>query len=450
MLKRFLLVVVALNMFGCISLKEKVKHNNSLHSGKKAKYVFLFIGDGMGASHRLLGEKAFASKLYMNTLATNALVSTSPYGGGITDSAASATAFACGKKTKNKAIGLDHEDKPIESVATMAKKLGWKVGIVSSVPLNHATPAAFYAHRLKRYMYNEIIQDMAVSDFDYFGGSSLIVKTKNKDAKQNKKEILECLKDNNYIMIKAEKKMPKLNPNKKYIIHSYVPNELEREKKSALSLADYTALGIKHLYAGAGRTKGFFMMVEGGKIDWCSHGHDGGGMIHEVKAFDVAIKVALDFYKKHPESTTIIVTSDHETGGLHLLPDVNPADLLQQKHSYAYMNSKINKYKKEQLSFEKVLPLLKDNYGIKRFSSQEIEKINKAWNSKKNKYKSLLLCIQRIFNERCGLKWTTGGHTSADVPLNAIGVGASIFSAYYENNQIANKLKSLIKPVAKK
>lgn len=410
----------------------------------------------MGAKQRLVAQKAFASKLWMNTLPVKALVNTSNYRGGITDSAASGTAFACGEKTQNKVLGLDHKGNPIESVAEMAKKLGWKVGIISSVPLNHATPAAFYAHLPTRYMYDEIIKNLAVSNFNYFGGVSLMLKKKGKEA-------LKSLKNNNYIMISSSKKMPQLDSDKKYIIHSRMPYVIDRNENSGLHLADYTRLGIKHLYTGKGKTKGFFMMVEGGKIDWSGHANDGGSLIHEVKAFDNAIKVALDFYKKHPKSTTIIVTADHETGGLHFSPNsIHCTQLLQQKHSYAIMSGKLNKYKKEKLPFKKILSLLQKNYGIKKFSTEELKKLRKVWiilkgTKSKDKitilygaYKPLLLCMQRIFNKRCGLKWTSRGHTASLVPLDAIGVGSKVFTGYYENNQIAHKLKSLIKQRAKK
>ena len=449
MLKKILIVLVALNLFGCISLKEKVKHNN-------AKYVFLFIGDGMGSLQVVAAEKALGTKLWMNTLPVKALVSTSAYGGGITDSAAAATAFACGGKTKNRFLGLDHKGKSIESVAEMAKKLGWKVGIVSSVQLNHATPAGFYAHRPNRGMYNEIIQDLAVSNFDYFGGGSFSIKGKQE-------AVLKALEDNNYIMIDSPKKLMQLDPNKKYIVHSGMPYVIDRNENSGFSLADYTRLGIKHIYTGAGKTKGFFMMVEGGKIDWSCHSNDGGSLIHGVKALDNAVKVALDFYKKHPKSTTIIITADHETGGLSLLSKAKVVGLLKQKHSYAVMNSKLRKYKKEKYSFEKTLSLLQADYGIKEFSSEELKKLRKAWiivkGMKKGKdkikilygaYNPLLFCVQGVFNERGGLKWSSRGHTASPVPLTAIGGGAKIFDGYYENTQIAHKLKFLIKPVAKK
>ncbi|MCK4982472.1 MAG: alkaline phosphatase, partial [Victivallaceae bacterium] len=405
MLKLFFLFLALSGMFNELCA-EKIKHNNTLYNGKGAKYVFLFIGDGMGAQQRLVAEKAFGAELWMNTLPVKAFVSTSPYGGGVTDSAAAATAFACGQKTQNHVLGLDHKGKSIESVAETAKKLGWKIAIVSSVPLNHATPAAFYAHQPKRYMYNEIIQDIAVSNFDYFGGGSFIIKNKREEA-------LKALKDNNYIMIGSPEKMPRLDSNKKYIVHSKLPYVIDRNENSGLSLADYTRLGIKHVYTGAGKTKGFFMMVEGGKIDWSGHVNDGGSLIHEVKALDDAVKVALDFYKKHPESTTIIITADHETGGLHFSPNVKSAQLLKQKHSYAVMNSRLSKYKKEKLSFEKVLSLLQGNYGIKKFSTEELKKLRKVRDMRKTKvaypYKALLRCIQRIFNERCGLKESAKG-----------------------------------------
>ena len=431
---------------------EKSKENNTLYHGKGAKYIFLFIGDGMGSAQRLVTEKAFASKLWMDTLPVKALVNTASCGGKITDSAASGTALACGEKTSNSTLGLDHKANPMESVAEMAKKLGWKVGIISSVPLNHATPAAFYAHRPKRYMYNEIIKDLAVSNFDYFGGCSLIIKNKQQ-------EVLKLLKNNNYIMIDSSKKTPLLEPGKKYIVHNKMPYAVDRNKNSGFSLADYTRLGIKHLYTGKGRTKGFFMMVEGGKIDWSCHASDGGSLIHGVKALDKAVKLALDFYEKHPESTTIIVTADHETGGLHFPPNsIYCTQLLRQKHSYAFMCGELNKYKKEKYPFNKVVALLQKNYGIKKFTPEELKKLHKAWIIKGNNkntilygaHKPLLLCMQRIFNKNCGLKWTSGGHTAALVPLSAIGVGSKVFAGYYQNNQVARKLKSLINPTTEK
>ncbi len=456
MLRLFLIFLLFSGIFNGLNAKS-LKPNNAVHHGRAAKYIFLFIGDGMGTAQRLVTEKAFGSKLYMNTLPVKALVGTSSHGGGITDSAAAGTAFACGEKTRNSMLGLDYKGKVIKSAAELAKSLGWKVGIVSSAPLNHATPAAFYAHQPKRSMYNEIIKDFAVSNFDYLGGSSFIVKNKAEES-------FKALKANDYIIIDATKKIPALDPNKKYIVHSPMPYVIDRNKNSGPTLADYTLLGIKHIYTGNGKTKGFFMMIEGGKIDWSCHVNDGGGMIHEVGDFDNSVKVALDFYKKHPDSTTIIVTADHETGGLHFPPDsADSHDLTNQKRSYAVMNSKLKIYKKEKLPFKKVLRMMQENYRIKKFSPAELKelyknkdafaKAGKSGDKTKilyNEYRPLLLCIQRIFNTKCGLNWSSKSHTASPVPLDAIGAGSKVFAGYYENNQIANKLKSLINPATKK
>jgi len=188
MLKFFLLLFTFSGIFNVL-YAEKIKPPNTLYHGQSAKYIFLFIGDGMGNHQRIVTQKAFGNKLWMNTLPVNAFIKTTAYGGVITDSAAAATAFACGEKTKNYVLGLDRKGKSIESVAEMAKKLNRKVGIITCVPLNHATPAGFYAHRRKRYMYNAIIEDLAVSNFDYFGGGSLTIRKK-------RSKVLKALKDN--------------------------------------------------------------------------------------------------------------------------------------------------------------------------------------------------------------------------------------------------------------
>jgi alkaline phosphatase len=442
---------------------EKIEQTKALNSEKGTKYVFLFIGDGMGPLQRTTADKAFKSDkkpgLWMNTLPVKGGINTLSYGGKITDSAASATALASGVKTRNGMLGLDHNGKRVETIAEIAKKNGRKVGIVTSVQLNHATPAGFYAHRMKRYMYDEIIADLAVSNFEYFGGGSFRIKG-------DKEQVLQKLKDANYIMIESPKEMPKLDSDKKYIVHTHLPYVIDRKKDSGLTLADFTKLGIDHIYSGTGKTKGFFMMIEGGRIDWSGHANDGGTLIKEVKAFDNAIKAALDFYAKHPKLTTIIVVADHETGGLHsssggIKPGWDASRLTKQKYSYGVMNSKLREYKKQQLSLEKVLPLLKENYAIKEFSPEELKQIKLAWglftgaekSKKKTSYGSynpVILCAQHIFVKRCGLKWTNTGHSALAVPITAIGVDAKLFGGYYDNTQIAHKLKSIIKSAEKK
>ncbi|MFA6714902.1 MAG: alkaline phosphatase [Victivallaceae bacterium] len=420
---------------------------------KKAKYVFLFIGDGMGKTHIEVTEKAWQRKLWMNTLPVKGFVDTLAYGGETTDSAAAATAIACGCKTRLGVLGLDSDGVPWETVAETAKKQGWKVGIVSNAPLNHATPAGFYAHQLRRSMYEEIARDLAAGGFEYFGGGSLTFKKKCG-------ELTRKMLEENYVILESPPEIPRLDPGKKYIVHADMPYVIDNKKNKGLSLADYTALGIKHLYSGSGKSKGFFLMVEGGKIDWCAHSNDGGCMVREIKAFDDAVKVAVDFLQKHPDSTTIVVTADHETGGLHFdaVPGSPAADLLRQQYSYKVMNAKMAEYRKGNLSFAEIVFEAGKNYKLKNFSSEEFRELHESWKAftGKNKkslmpsilyssYKPLLFCLQRFFNRRCGLEWTSTKHSPIPVPLMAGGVDSGLFAGHYDNTQIALKLKSIIK-----
>jgi alkaline phosphatase len=455
------LFVFAFLVINVSLMADSPDENNALYKGKGAKYIFLFIGDGMGPLHLEVAERALKTekqqKLWINTLPVKGRIDTPSYGGKITDSAAAATALACGVKTRNGVLGLDEKGNPVRSIAEKAKKMDWKVGIISCVQLNHATPAGFYAHRQKRSMYDEIIDDLGNSGFDYFGGGSFIIKG-------DQRKLYAYLNEKKYNMISSPKEFPELDPAKKYIVHSEMPYVLDRDKNSGFTLADFVRLGLKHVFVDEGKSNGFFIMVEGGRIDWASHANDTGAMVHEVKAFDETVKVALDFYKKHSDSTTIIVTADHETGNLtanfqQTKKNWNASRLLAQKHSYGVINNKLREYKKQNMSFDQMVSLIKEDYGIKSFSKPEMKKLREAWevfngNQKSNRkikllygsYNPFAMCLQHIFSKRCGIEWKNFSHSVREVPVCAIGVGAEIFEGFYENNQIAKKVESLMNP----
>lgn len=285
------------------------------------KYVFLFIGDGMSVPQRSMAED-YAKKVHGHDLLINQFphataTTTHAANSAITDSAASGTAIACGIKTNNGRIGVTADGRRVDSVAYVAQQAGRKVGILTSVTLNHATPAAFYAHNTSRNNYYEIGLDVIASGFDFFGGGGL-GKHDDKQSKRYEGNLYKLIEEAGYTVVVGEQdKIRALQPGSGKVFaaaqRGALPYAIDA-KEGDLSLAEITAKAIELL----DNPKGFFMMVEGGKVDWMCHANDAGSVIGEMISFDEAVRVAYDFAQKHPEDTLIVVTGDHETGGLTL------------------------------------------------------------------------------------------------------------------------------------
>ncbi len=431
----------------------------SVTAGEKSpKYIFLFIGDGMSLPQRQLAEEfsrlQYGKGLAINSFPVTAVTRTCSGNSLVTDSAASATAIACGEKTANRRVGLDASAKrKLESSAVFAKKQGRKVGIVSSVTIIHATPAGFYAHQPDRNMYYEIGQELVASGFDYFGGGGCagFNKTGRKKVEYSG-NIYEKIKNAGYKLAMGRSEFDALKADDGKVCafadHGALPLAIDRrEDTQAPSLAEFTAKGIKLL----DNPNGFFMMVEGGCIDWVCHSHDTAAVVREVIDFDNAVKTAVDFAARHPDETLIVVTGDHETGGMTLGMEgkaFHPAVLAAQKCSVAVFNGIINRKKKanRDFDFEQAKPLLTEYFGFD-FSGQgplgmkekNIENLKKAF--KKGRLGD---AAAKIIQYRAGIGWTTGGHSGLPVITSSYGCGADTMSGFFENSDISVRLKKLM------
>lgn len=430
---------------------------------KKAKYVFLFIGDGMSLPQRMIARNYLKSlgkdDLLINSLPVQSITFTKSADSLITDSAASATAIACGEKTKNHYIGVDSNGKPLTSAAYAAKKSGRKVGIITSVTLTHATPAAFYAHNSNRGNEYEIALDLVNSGFDYFAGGG-IGQYNNKNAKSFKGDIYSLAKNSGYSVFVGEKDFAEISGQKKVIAVENKGGAMPYfiDKKDGLRLADFTRKGIELL----DNPKGFFMMVEGGKIDWMCHANDVATTIGEILEFDRAVGEALKFAKKHPSETLIVITGDHETGGLTLGfagtgYKLYPERLKHQTCSYDAFKNSIKNYVKSnsEAVFDDVKPLIEKSFGLKfnapksepmRLSKAEEGELKSAFErlKKNTDSSSLANASLRIFNNKAGVAWTSNAHTALPVATSAWGAGSSIFSGMFDNTDIAKKLKAVL------
>ena len=301
------------------------------------KYVFYFIGDGMG-SNQVLGAEMYRSALEGEPLGrVQTLMTTFPYSGsagsysksnGITDSAAAGTCLATGQKTKNGMLGLGPDSTRLTTIAEELKAQGWGIGIMTTVAIDHATPGAFYGHVAKRSMYYEIGQQLSESGFDFFGGAGFHYP----QGKKNKEEVnlYRLAEERGYTVVHGMEELSEIPESRYTDISKMILVQKDDDqgakhgsnlsyaidrKEGDLTLRQIVRTAIPFL---AARHERFFMMVEGGMIDYACHSDDAATAFGEVWDMDEAMREAYAFYEQHPDETLIIVTADHETGGLAL------------------------------------------------------------------------------------------------------------------------------------
>jgi alkaline phosphatase len=343
------------------------------------------------------------------------------------------------------------------SLAKTAHDIGMKVGILSSVFLQDATPAVFYGHAPKRTSHYQIGLQLAESGFEYFGGGGFI-NPAGKDKKSA--DLYDVAASKGYRVIKGIGESAPLS-GKVIAVHPKLSGgsmPWAIDKNEGPSLAGFVDYGIK-LLDGDG---GFFMMVEGGKIDLACHANDAAAAIHEIMAFDEAIARAVDFQKAHPKSTLIVVTSDHETGGMTFDPNVSSGTelfgaLSRQQGSYAAFERKISP--KEGADLESYLEMGGKFFGPRLASTPDLRSAFRLSMTAKKKrdaiepnhkklygpYDPFTMACMKDADARAGITWTTYYHTGKNIPVSAAGVGAEKFSGEYENTEIFDKIASAMK-----
>lgn len=445
------------------------------------KYVFLFIGDGMALNQRMVADELCRlqgkESPAMNTMPYSAVTRTGSDSSIVTDSAASATAIACGIKTYNGALGVDRDKNALASCATVAKNKGRKIGIITTVPITHATPAGFYAHRPKRSDSYEIAIQLADSGFDFFAGGAF-EKSKNEESSlwQEHGEAYEYAKKKGYKVVRNGSELANVTSADGKILACLGGDELELAIDSRWCKAPHV---LSNMVAKATEVlendKGFFIMAEGGKIDWMGHANDAAANCREVIAMDDAIRGALEFYRRHPSETLIIVTGDHETGGMAMgFKDTGynlyPTVLTNQTMSAHRFDGCVKKIFQNRRADKKeqVMELAKEAFGFKFEDDAKISGLVLKENEKarffkiieedyalfeksvsetekydKEKIYHLGAYCKELISHRAGISWTTPHHSASPVITSAIGAGAENFTGFIENTFIGNTLKAM-------
>ena len=434
------------------------------------KYVFVFIGDGMSTPQRLMAEdfskRTGRGELAMNHLARRTETATKSANKVVTDSAAAATAIACGEKTDNGMLGMRPDGTRIESVAAVAKKAGRKVGIVTTVTIVHATPAGFYAHNRSRGDSRAIAMDLVKSGFDYFAGGGIGGWTQPKggyfDTNGNFVKLEEgsealpgidpysLWQTNGYTFVKddlaAFKALKPGRPVWCVFGESGMDYALDRDG-SQPTLAEIVEKGIELLFG----PDGFFLMLEGGTADYAGHANDAGGSVAEQLSLDDAVKVATRFAKAHPGETLIVTTGDHETGGLirgitGAGAAFDPALLKHQRCTASKFSSilKTAQEKNAAFSFDDAMALVRENFGLGGpvpLTDADRDELKKAFEQKKPA--EFAGAAKRILSAHAGLAWKSGGHTALPTMTTAEGPGSEILEGMTDNTEIGVRLKGL-------
>ena len=272
----------------------------------KPKNIILLIGDGTGFNQIALSRMAIAgydSRLYLDKLPFTGISLTHSADNIVTDSAAAATAWSTGHKTNNKFLSIKPNKEVLQTLPEKLYRKGFLSGLVATSSITHATPAAFYAHVDNRYKEKEIARQLQGSSINIaLGGGKKFF-----DIDQENINYLYNLND-----------LPKDGPGtSKRVIGLFANDGIRRSEASPTQLA-MTSAAIEHLLSRTSNCSGFFLMSEGSQIDWAGHDNDAKKMIEEFRDFDVTIKEVIKFINKN-KNTLLIVTADHETGGLQIL-----------------------------------------------------------------------------------------------------------------------------------
>jgi len=408
------------------------------------KYIFLFIGDGMSTPQIQAASDALAAvgrePLSFVDFPVCGYAHTNDVEGDVTDSAAAATAISCGQKTESGYLGLDADGTRLTNFAEVFRDEGRKIGILTTVSLDHATPAGFYAHVDSRRSYALIADDLFASGFDFFAGGGF----------HDTPDADELALENGYTLVHspddaAADTDARLIVSSDLIFGDYgVLPAIDGGERTGW-LANCTSLAIDSLT----QQNGFFMMVEGGRIDYFCHYNDAASFVAELLDFDQAVAAGIAFYEAHPYETLILVTGDHETGSISFTDGDRSALLKQTISSDECDDTLVAECISLQTPFEEALPLFAEAFGLDALTDDETAYLKTAYRhtlkgdlsssesrAKYGVYEPITCACKNLVAQRAGLIFGSGSHSALDVPVFALGVGQEYFTGEYENTYI--------------
>ncbi len=422
-------------------------------SAPHSKNLIVMIGDGMGpaeitaaryyAKAHLGQDHLTLDSYYVGKATTNS--EQSPYStesGAVTDSAAAGTAFSTGHKTYNNAISVSNEDvaKPFASVIEAAMKQGKATGLVTTDSITGATPAVWASHVRLRSNQNAIASQYLDSGVDvFFGGGRQNFVTKAENGKRTDKSIIADFEAKGYKTAFDKKSLAAIPADSGKALGLFAPVEIPYVLDRDADTPSLEEMATKAIDILSKNKNGFVMMIEGGRIDHAGHANDLPANVQETLDFDKAVKAVMDFAKKDG-NTSVVVTADHETGGLSLginnVYELNVDLWDKEKHSYEYLEKSLEAAQ----TADDVKKIVAENTGFTDLSAEELAFILKGDGSSYKRAGA----YNAVVSKRLAVGWTGHGHTAVDVGVWAYGPIASLVKGDIDNTDIAKNGANVI------
>jgi alkaline phosphatase len=453
------------------------RHKNPAGTTDAPKYVFLFLADGAGIAHleitrqykqEILREEMVITDRIMKEGSVG-LMTTHAADSLSTDSAAAATALASGCKAKIGALGICSDGSMPNTVMESAKQRGLKIALVTNSTVYDASPAAFVCHVPNRRDYAAILNRYLDLEPDILmggGRAQFLRRDQPGSRRKDETDLAAAFAQKGYQQVFDKRALEKVGPGKVLGLFSLdeMSFEIERDKNVEPSVFDMTRATIRQF--NNNNPSGFFAFIENENIDSASHLSDLASVIHDYREFDRAVGLAYEFYQQHPRDTLILVTSDHETGGLGFTMALKDLSSTNGSNQSAGTIQDLRKIQSINISLKKASRLLGRNP-----TSENIDKLMREQFSGftlSPEYKEVMLKQQPVSRtiyldstaNALGMMianhtqayWQTTSHTNQPVSIAALGAGAERFAGYYDNADFGKKLMAILngQPVAER
>lgn len=411
--------------------------------------VIMLIPDGFGPASATMARDYLRATSGISSLALDSLqvgsVRTYSTSNRVTDSAAGATAYAAGTKTYNGAIACDTTERPVATLLEAAEAHGMATGLVVTSRITHATPASFSAHVTDRWKENKIAAQQIHHGIEviFGGGRRHFLPAAQGGAREDGRNLLDEATTNGYRIVTSRDALDQVHegPVLGLFSMSHMDYEIDRTPPEQPSLA---AMTTKALALLRDDPDGYFLMVEGSRIDHAGHNNDPAAHLHDILAFNEAARVALAAAREDG-NTLVVSVSDHETGGMSLGRTRNGNDI------YGWKPQVLSGVRSSQGVIAQALrhaaqegralrPVIEDQTGIRDLSDTEVTRLRTHLDDAD----ATNTLLSEIVSRRALIGWTTGGHTAVDVNLYAYGPGWTYFLGNHDNTYVGQTIARLM------